>query len=214
MCVIYIGARGYTGRGELPATATAGRPLLGREEQLLAGLSLRAMATRWYSVGVLTVSTSPRFPRAEPAVGMRAARPSEGMLERHDSVTMLGCVDAGVAEQVGELFRAGAAVVAATANAEGRLSITRGWGPTISGDGYVVVCLTARTGVGDAVQPRGERPGRRDRRPPRDVQLGSPESALVDRERVGVSPVEKEAKAPRASACSPDEVHHRLLTKR
>ena len=55
-------------------------------------------------------------------------------------------MDAGVAEQVGELFRGGAAVVAATANAEGRPSITRGWGPTISGDGYVVVCLTACTG--------------------------------------------------------------------
>jgi hypothetical protein len=54
-------------------------------------------------------------------------------------------MDAGVAEQVGELFRGGAAVVAATANAEGRPSITRGWGPTISGDGYVVVCLTACT---------------------------------------------------------------------
>jgi hypothetical protein len=36
--------------------------------------------------------------------------------------------------------------VAATANAEGRPSITRGWGPTISPDGYVVVCLTACTG--------------------------------------------------------------------
>ena len=47
---------------------------------------------------------------------------------------------------MGELFRGGAAVVAATANAEGRPSITRGWGPTISGDGYVVVCLTACTG--------------------------------------------------------------------
>ena len=46
------------------------------------------------------------------------------------------------------------------------------------------------------------------------IALGSPESALVDRERVGVSPVEEEAEAPRASACSPDEVHHRLLTKR
>jgi hypothetical protein len=55
-------------------------------------------------------------------------------------------VDAGVAEQVGELFRGGAAVVAATAKAEGRPSITRGWGPTISADGYVVVCLTAGTG--------------------------------------------------------------------
>ena len=51
-----------------------------------------------------------------------------------------------MAEQVGELFRGGAAVVAATANAEGRPSITRGWGPTISGDGYVVVWLTACTG--------------------------------------------------------------------
>jgi hypothetical protein len=59
---------------------------------------------------------------------------------------MLGCVDARVAEQVGELFRGGAAVVAATANTEGRPSITRGWGPTISPDGYVVVCLTACTG--------------------------------------------------------------------
>lgn len=66
--------------------------------------------------------------------------------ERHDSVIMLGCVDAAVAEQVGELFRGGAAVVAATADAEGRPSITRGWGPTISPDGYVVVCLTACTG--------------------------------------------------------------------
>jgi hypothetical protein len=55
-------------------------------------------------------------------------------------------VDAGVAERVGELFGGGAAVVAATASAEGRPSITRGWGPTISGDGYVVVCLTACTG--------------------------------------------------------------------
>lgn len=55
-------------------------------------------------------------------------------------------MDAGVAERVGELFGGGAAVVAATASAEGRPSITRGWGPTISGDGYVVVCLTACTG--------------------------------------------------------------------
>ena len=47
---------------------------------------------------------------------------------------------------MGELFRGGAAVVAATANAEGRPSITRGWGATISPEGYVVVCLTARTG--------------------------------------------------------------------
>jgi len=54
-------------------------------------------------------------------------------------------VDAGVAEQVRELFLT-AAVVAATVNAEGRPSITRGWGPTISGDGCVVVCLTACTG--------------------------------------------------------------------
>jgi len=59
---------------------------------------------------------------------------------------MLGGVDAGVAGQVGELFRGGAAVVAATANAEGRPSITRGWDPTISPDGYVVVCVTASTG--------------------------------------------------------------------
>jgi hypothetical protein len=54
-----------------------------------------------------------------------------------------------VAEQVGELFRGGAGraalVVAATANA-GRPSITRGWGPTISPDGYVMVCLTTCTG--------------------------------------------------------------------
>jgi Pyridoxamine 5'-phosphate oxidase len=54
-------------------------------------------------------------------------------------------VDAGAAEQVRELFLT-APVVAATANAEGRPSITRGWGATISGDGYVVVCLTACTG--------------------------------------------------------------------
>jgi hypothetical protein len=59
---------------------------------------------------------------------------------------MLSCVDAGVAEQVGALFRGGAAVVAATANAQGRPSITRGWGPTISPEGYVVVCLTAFPG--------------------------------------------------------------------
>jgi len=55
-------------------------------------------------------------------------------------------VDAGVAEQVRELFRGGAAVVVATANAEGRPSITRGWGATISADGYVVFCLTACAG--------------------------------------------------------------------
>jgi Pyridoxamine 5'-phosphate oxidase len=55
-------------------------------------------------------------------------------------------VDAGVAEQVRELFGGGAAVVVATVNAEGRPSITRGWGPTISGDGYVVVCLTGCAG--------------------------------------------------------------------
>ena len=36
--------------------------------------------------------------------------------------------------------------MAATVNAEGRPSITRGWGATISAQGYVVVCLTARTG--------------------------------------------------------------------
>jgi hypothetical protein len=46
------------------------------------------------------------------------------------------------------------------------------------------------------------------------IALGSPESALVDRERVGVSPVEEEAKAPRAPAGGPDEVHQRLLTRR
>lgn len=51
-----------------------------------------------------------------------------------------------MAEQVRELFGGGAAVVAATVNAEGRPSITRGWGATISAQGYVVVCLTARTG--------------------------------------------------------------------
>jgi hypothetical protein len=55
-------------------------------------------------------------------------------------------MDAGVAERVGELFSGGAAVVAATANVEGRPSITRGWGVTISPEGYVVVCLTARAG--------------------------------------------------------------------
>jgi Pyridoxamine 5'-phosphate oxidase len=54
-------------------------------------------------------------------------------------------VDAGVAEQVRELFLT-AAGVAATANAQGRPSITRAWGPTISADGYVVVCLTACAG--------------------------------------------------------------------
>ena len=32
------------------------------------------MATRWYCVGVLAVSTSPQFPRAEPAAEVRAAR--------------------------------------------------------------------------------------------------------------------------------------------
>jgi len=50
-----------------------------------------------------------------------------------------------VAEQVRELFLT-AAGVAATANAQGRPSITRAWGPTISADGYVVVCLTACAG--------------------------------------------------------------------
>jgi hypothetical protein len=65
---------------------------------------------------------------------------------RHGTVTIVGCVDARVAAQVGELFRGGAAVVAATVNAEGRPSITRSWGATISPDGYVVVCLTAQTG--------------------------------------------------------------------
>jgi Pyridoxamine 5'-phosphate oxidase len=64
----------------------------------------------------------------------------------HDTVTTLGCVDAGVADRVKELFGGGAAVVAATANAEGRPSITRGWGATISAEGYVVVCLTAHAG--------------------------------------------------------------------
>lgn len=50
---------------------------------------------------------------------------------------------------VAALLETGAAVVVATVDAHGRPSVTRGWGASVSGDGYVVVCLTApdRSGV-------------------------------------------------------------------
>lgn len=46
------------------------------------------------------------------------------------------------------------------------------------------------------------------------LALSSRERAIVDRERVGVSPVEEESKTPGAPARGPDEPHLRLLTRR
>jgi hypothetical protein len=58
---------------------------------------------------------------------------------------MLGRVEAGAAGRVGELFRSGAIVVASV-DVAGRPSITRGWGATVSAEGYVVLCITAPNG--------------------------------------------------------------------
>jgi flavin reductase (DIM6/NTAB) family NADH-FMN oxidoreductase RutF len=57
---------------------------------------------------------------------------------------MLGRVDAGAAERVAELFRSGAAIVVASVDVTGRPSITRGWGATVSAEGYVALCISAR----------------------------------------------------------------------
>jgi flavin reductase (DIM6/NTAB) family NADH-FMN oxidoreductase RutF len=59
---------------------------------------------------------------------------------------MLARVDAGAVLRVAGLFETGAALVVASADAQGRPSITRGWAATVSEDGYVAVCITAPNG--------------------------------------------------------------------
>lgn len=52
----------------------------------------------------------------------------------------------GAVARVAGLFDTGAALVVASVDGQGRPSITRGWGATVSADGYVSLCITAPDG--------------------------------------------------------------------